>query len=524
VKRFFNNLKNLPVSTKRLLGLGLVVGFAVALPLFIWAVVTQNFNPLNKAQQIPGIGQKNIKVMIIDFDPILVNHGNQKLSEYENWNDPQALEASYSSTLNQLSNGYANFQIVDRVDANSFPDLNDGFIYTESSYLSCLANSQNCHDPWLVNYLKILSDNQVCEKVNSGEIDELWLWGGPWFGYYEAEMTGPDAFNTNSPPLLGSSCTKNLHIMGFSYERGLSEMLEDFGHRFEGTMTHVFTNNTIDFWTNFTSHSACGTVHIPPNGTTDYDWSNTNQTESSCEDYANYPTLTTQTQTFGCERWGCTGLGWKEFWLNHIPKVASTTSGTWDNWWKYVFDYDNAIAGVPTNTPSATPTDTPIPTATDTPLPTNTPTVTPTPTNLSNTYDNPNSCNGTCGSNSNCQANYFCYNGYCRNPLYPNDASCGQTTPTPTAKPATPKASQTPEVVYYKGEVTTKPASQSAVNESFVNTPTPAPTLTSKPSNGLDLKYIAIITFSIIALGFGISVLVSSFKTPPPPTYPQNPI
>lgn len=153
-----------------------------------------------------------------------------------------------------------------------------------------------------------------------------------------------------------------------------------------------------------------------------------------------------------------------------------------------------------------------------------------TPTPADNTYDNPNSCNGTCGSNSNCQANYYCYikdgatSGYCRNPLSPNDTSCSSNTPTPTAKPATPKPSQTPEVVYYAGQTTPKPASQSAVKESFVNTPTPAAILAPKASNGLDLKYIAIIAFSVIALGFGISVLVSSFKTPPPPTYPQNPI
>lgn len=43
MKNVINRIKSLPVSTKRLLGLGTVLGLFVALPLFIWAIVTQTF-------------------------------------------------------------------------------------------------------------------------------------------------------------------------------------------------------------------------------------------------------------------------------------------------------------------------------------------------------------------------------------------------------------------------------------------------------------------------------------------------
>lgn len=36
----------------------------------------------------------------------------------------------------------------------------------------------------------------------------------------------------------------------------------------------------------------------------------------------------------------------------------------------------------------------------------------------------PNSCGGTCGSNSNCKANYYCFEGYCRAPLCPTQGDC----------------------------------------------------------------------------------------------------
>jgi hypothetical protein len=39
--------------------------------------------------------------------------------------------------------------------------------------------------------------------VARGEIDEIWLFGGPYFGFYESRMAGPGAFWCNAPPLPG---------------------------------------------------------------------------------------------------------------------------------------------------------------------------------------------------------------------------------------------------------------------------------------------------------------------------------
>jgi hypothetical protein len=74
---------------------------------------------------------------------------------------------------------------------------------------------------------------------------------------------------------------------------------------------------------------------------------------------------------------------------------------------------------------------TPTPTATATGTPTATPTSTPTPTPTGTA----NSCNKSCGSNSNCQSGLYCYSGYCRNPLCASDSTCGcgSATSTPTA-------------------------------------------------------------------------------------------
>ena len=97
----------------------------------------------------------------------------------------------------------------------------------------------------------------------------------------------------------------------------------------------------------------------------------------------------------------------------------------------------------PTPTPTVPPgsTPTPTPTATATPGPTATPTYAP---------GAPNGCNGTCGSNENCQGGYYCNTtvGLCRNPGCPNSAncSCSGATATPTSRPiGGPAATATPE-------------------------------------------------------------------------------
>ena len=96
----------------------------------------------------------------------------------------------------------------------------------------------------------------------------------------------------------------------------------------------------------------------------------------------------------------------------------------WVDYWDDSCDAPTATPRSPTNTPIP-PTNTPTPTATGTPRPTNTPTPTatttpvpPTPTSL------PNTCGGTCGSNGNCQSDYVCFEGYCRNPSCTSSIDC----------------------------------------------------------------------------------------------------
>lgn len=315
------------------------------------------------------------KVLVIVFNPVIESQGNRKLIELLGWNNPDYLNQIYISALKEVSNGFANYEIGEKLEVDDFPEKQDGFDYSDETYLQCWYNHNTCHSPDTVNYEKIFRDFNICDKVRNNNIAEVWLWGGPWFGFWESALTGKDAFWFSSSPYKNIDCGKLVPVMGFSYERG-GPMLENFSHRVEATMTYVFgswgwfgywpsppyvTNLNHD-WDKFTlvkalssyDFSGCGNVHYPPNGTRDYDWYNRDYVLSDCDDWYHYPHLTGEKRLINCNEWGCSnceqpypncpeGAKYHKWWLRHLPKAEGKTNGKWNNWWKYIIDLENTI-------------------------------------------------------------------------------------------------------------------------------------------------------------------------------------
>jgi len=344
------------------------------------------------------------KIQLIIFNPILESKGGQSLIQNFQWNDPETLTSQAITDIKTVSGGFITYIITEKLIVDAYPGKADGYVYTDDSYLACEANFTTCHQPDIMNYQKALSQFQSCEKRNSGVIDEVWFWGGPYFGFWESALAGPGAFWYNSPPILETSCTKLLPIMGFNFERGVDLMLEDFGHRTEATMTQVYGGwaaNESTPWNKFTLYDKvapgkanCGNVHYAPNSIADYDWGNTTTVKSACDDWLAYPNLVGNYKDVNCQTWGCSGYQYKKWWLTHLPKTGGFTGNKLNNWWHYIVDYENAIlkvpsatstptpvpSGYPTPTATAVPTLTPSPTRTPPPVPTRTPTPTPTRT------------------------------------------------------------------------------------------------------------------------------------------------
>ena len=313
-----------------------------------------------EAMSLPG-DPITKKVYVLIYNPTMSN--GQTLVEYMHWNDPATITQQTVDFFSQATNNKINYSVVYTTIVNGWPELVDGFTYTEQEYLAVWANPSLHHEPQGVNYNKIITSPQfdICGKLNRGEIDELWMYGGPWFGYYESRLVGPGAYPYNSPPIDGvHNCNRIMPIMGPSYERTVNEAVHNFTHRTEDTMKKVYgswqQNNTSHNWNKFGlvkvqspsySYGGCGSSHYPVNGVAAYDYTNPVSVLSNCDDFANYPNLSDPlvvSQPVSCTGWGCLEINYYRYWFGHMPAfLGCGPDNIANDWWKYLANPGAAI-------------------------------------------------------------------------------------------------------------------------------------------------------------------------------------
>lgn len=314
---------------------------------------TKSVETSTPAPPVKSAGVKyNKKVFLLIYDPKIESRAGQKLSQVLGWNDSESLTNQVISAFESVSGGRVQYSIAQKTIADKFVTYTDGFSYEDEEFINTWNGGKNFNHgdagkgTPMLDYPKMLSDFGVCDKLNSGEIDELWVWAFPYAGMWESNMVGPGAYWLNSNPTQGTSCNKLLPIMGWNYERGVAEALHSYGHRVESTMVHIYGSwqrNDANSWNKFTTRNKdisgkawCGDVHFPPNGLSDYDYSNSSSVMSACDDFLAYPSLTGNFKSITCSAWGCSHEGYMRWWLTHLPKSLGQTEGKDNDWWKYV--------------------------------------------------------------------------------------------------------------------------------------------------------------------------------------------
>jgi hypothetical protein len=294
------------------------------------------------------------RVLSVIHDPVVDRRTGQKLTQALGWYEPDWLAAEYIRDVRDASHGLLEYRIVDRIEKDGFPRKLDGFCYDAPTFLRCWQSRRGFHEPDAVDYQAILREFDVVERVNAGEIDELWLFAFPYSGYYESLMVGPDSFWCNSPPLdlRGSRefprCRRRFVVMGFNYEREVGCMLEDLGHRTESMMERIYAGHRGErnLWQRFTRYdqiapgrASVGNVHFAPNSTSDYDWGNPRPVSSDCDDWLEFPHLTGARRMVDCRDWGNGDMRLHHlWWFERIPHVVGQTDGVSHNWWSYIGD------------------------------------------------------------------------------------------------------------------------------------------------------------------------------------------
>ena len=296
-----------------------------------------------------------VRIGVLDFDPLLDD--GRPLSIVQGWNDPLSLQEQYQADVAAASGGIVALRVARFSTIRAYPVKPSGFRFTNATYQGCLADSTPSYCSALIDYTSVLNANvdrrfgSACEALRRGRVDEIWLWGGPWFGYLEHLLVAP---NTRC-----AEVGRPFEVMGLSYERGEPEMLHDLGHRAEAL---VQAGVGLSLWDRFDGQRgryaedfACpaqpdsthpevdatathaGNVHFPPNAYCHYQYDRDFPVLSDADDWASFPNLTGRQATVNASTWGATQRGFLIWWLGRFPRHSGATLGVDHDWWRYVF-------------------------------------------------------------------------------------------------------------------------------------------------------------------------------------------
>jgi len=200
------------------------------------------------------------------------------------------------------------------------------------------------------DYRSILNAANICEKVDSGAIKEVWMWTQHYGNIEPAEsnLSSPtmgdisNSERTDDLPICANSYT----VYNFNFTRGVAEALHNRGHQTEAFFR---ATDTTGIWRLF--EDRCGNTHFPPNGIRDYDYRNPVAADSVCDGWL----LGTDTvDSYTCSnhfQWttgssACTsdgGLAYYVWWFQRFPHGGSIDGIGMRNWWDYYADLDAVI-------------------------------------------------------------------------------------------------------------------------------------------------------------------------------------
>ena len=283
-------------------------------------------------------------------------------------------------------------------------------------------------------YSQILTNVNTCNYVNNLGVQEVWMYGyhSKYIVPDESRMSSKYGDISNSYPkeeTLATQykmprCAKAYTLYNFTYQPGggaaMGNTIHNRIHQIENMIPFAEgkyppSSTTIPgstFWGDFSEYvqdttsrasyrSSCGNAHYPPNWqnakTDAYRYDLKTLGRFNCETWNPDDTKTTYI-TAGCERWGCTDVGFYKYFMQNIPGYNNGivfNGQPMKNWWEIFYDFEAFIdhgrslygtSIIPGQTASPTPTravtPTPIPTVKPSPtkIPTPTPTRKPSPT------------------------------------------------------------------------------------------------------------------------------------------------
>lgn len=190
--------------------------------------------PFNFRRMPPPVRLR--KAVIINYRPAAVP---------KEWKNAEALAEEYIEAMIQASRRLLFYKVVGKVDVPAYPLLLDGRQYDDTTWNRARMDDKSAFRDArgqyvLADYNRILAEYKILPAIQSNQIDEVWLFGGPYFGFYESRMVGKNAFWCNAPAIQQD--VRRFVVMGFNYERGSREMIHSFGHRAESIIARHYNS------------------------------------------------------------------------------------------------------------------------------------------------------------------------------------------------------------------------------------------------------------------------------------------
>jgi len=217
-----------------------------------------------------------------------------------------------------------------------------------------------------LDYSAVYDRFDVCDRVQQGLVDEVWIWLSRPESGREWVTIGPNwswTWGSNVP-----NCGKTVTTLTFNYQREIDYAFEIFQRRVEGAL---MTNRPCDFytstwpmpWTGWPSAckglvsdiyglvarpfsgngfvGVCGDAHHPPNILDDREnvYNDPDLATSICKDWQWDGSAVSS--SFDCHEWGCTQLGFHIWWMQNLPGYGNDNHDRYGNlmpdWWGLLF-------------------------------------------------------------------------------------------------------------------------------------------------------------------------------------------
>lgn len=295
------------------------------------------------------------------FDPVASEKGGvgQRLTTTLGIPAPEHTGMEFYDSLVALTNGHVQPQIkaYTVTHAYEFPLLADGYRYTKEEYASCLANPSSCHAEVELDYDALVQSDALCESVANENVDEIWLLGAAHFGLAPLK--------TISCPVVidGKYVDKKVDLVGLHYDRlepppapdgvpGPLGMMSDYQARALAALVQTFgpvpgdASNPLGWFTQVLGQtpgataSGCGGLDFPPNARQAGRFDDARSRLSFCNAFgasAQSGVPLGAAVATSCAAWGCTELGYRRYWLSHLPHASwLDKQGRLNDYWRYI--------------------------------------------------------------------------------------------------------------------------------------------------------------------------------------------